>query len=32
MKNNDLKDVFYLKYPELKQLTKIMRVFILCLL
>lgn len=31
MKNNDLKDVFYLKYPELKQLTKIMK-FILCLL
>lgn len=32
MKNNDLKDVFLTKYPEFKQLIRIMRVFILCLL
>jgi len=32
MKNNDLKDVFLRKYPEFKQLIRIMRVFILCLL
>lgn len=32
MKNNDLTGVFWKKYPELKQLTRIMRIFILCLL
>ncbi|MDR2948042.1 MAG: TonB-dependent receptor [Prevotella sp.] len=32
MKNNDLMGVFWKKYPELKQLTRIMRIFVLCLL
>ncbi len=32
MKNNDLTGVFWKKYPELKQLTRIMRIFVLCLL
>lgn len=32
MKNNDLMGVFLKKYPEFKQLTRIMRIFILCLL
>lgn len=32
MKNNDLTGIFWKKYPELKQLTRIMRIFILCLL
>lgn len=32
MKNNDLKDVFWKKCPEFKQLIRIMKVFILCLL